>query len=500
MTKHNKDIIEDIDEKQTVTPSNNHLSKDETITAVLEVNGYERGSRHGSRRFSRRFSQPDFGNDIERVQYISEVTEEGEKKFNRLTWKQLVIILIVCAVALGTLSMPLVFAMLGMIGGTILTIGMGCLAVLTSYYIGQVKLKFPQVIHYSDVGRLLLPGRAGEILTKILQFIFVFFVMLGVAAHFLTGKQAFTTIVGDKSICQLVWSVVTLVLLFICSLPPSFSEMAILGYVDFASIMTAVFVTLIATGISAHKVNWETGWSAYPPEGLTFSYGMIAASNVLFAYAFSICQFSFMEEMAEPSDFPKAIVVLGGTMIVIYTLTGALGYAFIGPDVKGPALLSAGPKISRIAFGLALPVIFISGAILVTTIGRFVMDHAYKNSIVRYVNTTRGWITWISIIIVTILVAWIVAEAIPVFSSLLSITASLFNSGFTLYLPALMWFVLLREGGCFSSAKNIGLTILNGFIIICGLILLGAGTWASVDDIVSTYKGGKAIGRPFSCH
>lgn len=206
-----------------------------------------------------------------------------------------------------------------------------------------------------------------------------------------------------------------------------------------------------------------------------------------------------MEEMAVPSDFPKSISVLGAVMICIYTLTGALGYAFIGPDVKGPALLSAGPTISRVAFGVALPVIFISGAILVTAIGRFIMDHAYKNSIVRYVNTTRGWLTWLAIIFITILASWIVAEAIPVFSSLLSITASLFNSGFTLYLPGIMWFVLLREGGCFSSTKNILLTIANTFIIICGLVIFGVGTWASVDDIVTTYKG-KGVGKPFACH
>ncbi|GMK56079.1 hypothetical protein CspeluHIS016_0211350 [Cutaneotrichosporon spelunceum] len=494
-----KDITEAMDEKTAGT--GDQLSKDETITAVLEINGYEREGRRSRRgsRLGRRLSAPDFANDIERVQYISEVTEEGEKRFNRLTWKQLVVILIVCAVALGTLSMPLVFAMLGMIGGTILTVGMGCLAIYTSYLIGRVKLRYPQVIHYSDIGRLLLPGRAGEILTKIMQVIFVFFVMLGVAAHFLTGKQAFTTIVGDTSICQLVWSAVTLVLLFVCSLPPSFADMSILGYVDFVSIMAAVLITLVAAGIKAHKLDWETGWSAYPPEGLTFSLGMIAASNVLFAYAFSICQFSFMQEMAVPTDFPKSITVLGSVMITIYTLTGALGYAFIGPNVQGPALLSAGDTVSRVAFGVALPVIFISGAILVTTIGRFIMDHAYKNSIVRYVNTARGWATWISIIIVTLLVAWIVAEAIPVFSSLLSITASLFNSGFTLYLPAIMWFVLLREGGCFSSRKNIALTVLNGFIILCGLVLLGAGTWASVDDIVATYRNGKEMSRPFSC-
>jgi hypothetical protein len=111
MPKYHQDIVEDIDEKPTETPPSeqqgHHLSKDETITAVLEVNGYGRESRRGSRRLSRRFSEPEFRTDVERVDYISRVTEDGEHKFHKLTWQQLVIVLVVAAVALGTLSMPL---------------------------------------------------------------------------------------------------------------------------------------------------------------------------------------------------------------------------------------------------------------------------------------------------------------------------------------------------------------------------------------------------------
>lgn len=76
------------DGKGSSTPG---LSKDDTITAVLEVNGYHRHDQVG---------------DIEKVGYISEVTEAGEHKFHKLSWFQLVIVLVVAAVALGTLSMP----------------------------------------------------------------------------------------------------------------------------------------------------------------------------------------------------------------------------------------------------------------------------------------------------------------------------------------------------------------------------------------------------------
>lgn len=69
-----------------------------------------------------------------------------------------------------------------------------------------------------------------------------------------------------------------------------------------------------------------------------------------------------MDEMHAPKDYVKSIWALGLIEIFIYTLTGALIYAFVGPDVSSPALLSAGSLMAKVAFGLALPVIFISGA------------------------------------------------------------------------------------------------------------------------------------------
>lgn len=95
-------------------------TKDETVTRVLEANGYGRRESsvgaYGRRKSSygiiapegRRMSlHPTAGmTDIEKVEFITEVTEDGEKKFHKMSWIQLVVVLIVTAVALGTLSMP----------------------------------------------------------------------------------------------------------------------------------------------------------------------------------------------------------------------------------------------------------------------------------------------------------------------------------------------------------------------------------------------------------
>jgi hypothetical protein len=392
------------------------------------------------------------------------------------------------------------FATLGMVAGVLVTVGIGFIAIYTSYVIGQVKIKYPQVTHYSDIGSLIAGPRFGPIVSVFIGIGFVLYLVLLVGSHCLTGTIAFNTITR-ADLCNIVWGVISMILLFLCALPPSFAEMAVLGYIDFVSIIAAILVTLIATGVHAtnHGGLSSVDWSAWPQPGTTFSDAMVAVTNVVFAYSFAICQFTFMEEMHTPTDFPKAVWVLGIVEIIIYTCTGALGYAFIGKEVKAPALLSAGGTVSRVAFGIALPVIFISGSINTVTACRFILDRMFPHSPIRYVNTPRGWMVWIIMISIASVIAFIIAEAIPFFSDLLSIISALFISGFSFYLPAIMWFVLIREGGYFQGWKNTTLTIVNSLVLVVGLICLGPGMYGAVNSVTTAYRD-NTVGHSFSCN
>lgn len=409
------------------------------------------------------------------------IYEAGIEKYNRLGWKRLTVVLIVEAIALGSLSIPGSFATLGMVAGVILTVGLGFVAIYTSYVVGQVKLKFPDVAHYPEAGRLMF-GRVGYEIV---------YVMLGLQLLFLTGSHCLTGTIAfinitESGVCSVVFAVVSAIILLLFAVPPSFAEMAILGYVDFVSIIAAILITMIATGITASDSTAGlsgVNWSAWPKEGITFTDAFIAVTNIVFAYSFAMCQFSFMDEMHTPKDYVKSIWALGLIEIVIYTLTGALIYAFVGQDVQSPALLSAGSMVKRVAFGIALPVIFISGSINTVVLGRMIHGRIFKNSTIRFINTKMGWITWLALITVITWVAFVIAEVIPFFSDLLSISSSLFISGFTFYFPALMWFLLVREGK-WNTPKNLMLGALNLCCLIIGLVTLGAGTYASVDDIV----------------
>jgi hypothetical protein len=405
---------------------------------------------------------------------------QGNEHFHRLGWKRLTIVLIVQSIALGSLSLPAAFATLGMVAAVILCIGLGLIAVYASYMVGLTKLKYPHVAHYVDFGRLLMGG-FGD---KLFSVAFIALMTLTVGSHCLTGKLAFATL-SDNTVCALIFSVVSAVILFAFAIPPSFAELSILGFIDFGSIIVAIGICIIATGVQQGDP-LAPAWSAWPQDDLSLSKAFVAISNIAFAYAFAASQPSFMDEMHTPEDFTKSISTLGIVQVTIYTLTGAIIYAFVGQDVGSPALVSAGPLYAKVAFGIALPVIFISGSINTTVACRYIHGRIYQDSVVRYVNTTKGWVTWLTIVAVITVLAWIIAEAIPFFSELLAICGCLLVSGFSFYVPPILWYFLLREGSWYEK-HNIRHAILNLLVFLVGICILGCGLYASITGVVSYY-------------
>lgn len=440
---------------------------------------------------------------------------EGNAKFHQLGWKRLTILAMVEAIALGSLGLPKAFATLGMVAGVFLSIGIGLVAMHAAYNIGQIKLKYPQVSHYADVGSLLF----GPVGSSLFIGAFVSLLIFVVGSHCLTGAIAFKDI-AQSNICSTAFSAISAAILLLLAIPPSFSDVAILGYIDFASIILAIGITMIATGVqdrgSLGDPEPYVPWSAWPKSGITFEEAIVSTNSIVFAYSFGGCLPSFMNDMHTPKDYVKTLWWLGGSQILIYTLTGSIIYAFVGQTVQSPALLSAGPLISRIVFGIALPVIFISGSINTTVVCRYIHGKIFANSTIRYVNSPSGWATWLGLVFTVTMLAWIIAEAIPIFSDILSISSSLFVSGLSYYIPPILWFVLLKKGAWYER-DNIKSSICNGGVCLIGIIVLGCGTYSSIAELVSKQVIRKKfrftneavtqvrearaglIGKPFNC-
>ncbi|KAF4462589.1 N amino acid transport system [Fusarium albosuccineum] len=316
---------------------------------------------------------------------------DPEDRFHRLGWKRLAAILVVEAVALGALSLPAAFETLGMVFGVLVCVGLGVVPIYASCTIGEVKLEYSNIKHYADMSRLLM-RRLGF---HFFNFAFVIQLTLVVGSHCLTGKSAFvavtnsgvdkipmfltswwaqSTIHGPTSrseppalseVCSPVFSIVSTLALILLAIPPSFAEIATLGYIDFISLIGAV------------------GWSAWPKEGVTLAEVINAITNVVFVYAFAAAIPSFMDDLHTPKDYRKSAVALGITEISIYTFTGVILYAIVGQDAQAPTLLLAGPLISKVGFGIAFPLIFTSGSINITVICRFVYGQIEWGPMIR---------------------------------------------------------------------------------------------------------------------
>lgn len=64
-----------------------------------------------------------------------------------------------------------------------------------------------------------------------------------------------------------------------------------------------------------------------------------------------------MAELKDARDFPKALALLQSIDMTLYIVAAVVIYRYTGADVASPALGSAGPMISKVAYGIALPTV-----------------------------------------------------------------------------------------------------------------------------------------------
>lgn len=61
--------------------------------------------------------------------------------------------------------------------------------------------------------------------------------------------------------------------------------------------------------------------------------------------------------MKKPTDYPKTLFMLQFTDTIMYLVTAVVIYRYGGKSVASPALGSAGPIMSKVAYGIAIPTV-----------------------------------------------------------------------------------------------------------------------------------------------
>ena len=288
--------------------------------------------------------------------------------------------------------------------------------------------------------------------------------------------------VTNHGTCTIIFGLAGLIVSLICCLPRTLLNVSYMSIASFASILGAVMITMIGVGVE--KPGDQKVAVAVSSDLAT---GFLAATNIVFAYSGHVAFFSFISELKNPEEYPKALYLLQGIDTSMYLIVAIVTYRYAGSDVASPALGSTSPLLQKVAYGIAIPTIIVVGVINGHVAAKYIYVRLFRGTDRMSKRSWSSFGYWAMIVTVLWVAAWIIAEAIPVFNDLLGLISSLFASWFTYGLSGVFW-LYLNRGRYFESPRKIFLTILNA-TIFC----IGAAIVSPVTSFLTASKGGLTI-------
>jgi len=244
---------------------------------------------------------------------------------------------------------------------------------------------------------------------------------------------------------------------------------------------------------------------AFPLKGTTFVAAFSAFLNISYTFIGQITLPSFIAEMKDPKDFPKALWAVTIAEIFVFSICGGVTYAYVGSNYyTAPAFGSLSNRTYEIvSFSFMIPTLIFLGVLYASVSARFVFFNIFNGTRHMGSHTVVGWATWAGILAILWIGAFIIAEVIPFFSDLLSLMSSLFDSffGFIFWGTAYLRMRRADWGPGYWRQRGIrgyvGFAV-NIFLILVGFFFLFAGTYVSVQSIIDSYAAG-GVGHPFTC-
>lgn len=120
---------------------------------------------------------------------------------------------------------------------------------------------------------------------------------------------------------------------------------------------------------------------------------------------------SFIAEMKRPEDFPKALATLTIMELVLFTITAAVGYHYLGQYSTAPVIGSLyEPWARKSAFIFVLIPTVVIGGIYSNVASKFIFNRFLGKSRHAHSHTVAGWGSWIGIVIFIWLIAFVLGK------------------------------------------------------------------------------------------
>ncbi|KJZ69961.1 hypothetical protein HIM_10653 [Hirsutella minnesotensis 3608] len=306
--------------------------------------------------------------------------------------------------------------------------------------------------------------------------------------------------------CRTVEFAITITIAcWLASLPRTFSLVSKLGTISALFTFVGYIVTVAFAAKQSSPAGYDPIGKGEPvlliqlPASTTFSQGLTAVLTISVTMFGQLAVPSFVAEMREPREFPKSLLVSVVAELVVFSVVGATIYAFTGQQyVTSPAFGALQSVYKKISFTFMVPSILFVGALYASFTARFIFFRIFRDSKHTTGHTLVGWLSWSSILLVSWISAFLVAEVIPFFSALLSLSSALFTS----WCGLIFWGVAClrmrgidrKVGRCNAPIYDFFLVTANSGLILAGIFCLTAGTYASIDVTEEAFRDGQVQG------
>ena len=331
--------------------------------------------------------------------------------------------------------------------------------------------------------------------------------------HCLVGAKYLNTITHhtttNNGVCTIAFSAIVALIAWACSMPRTFDTLSKLATLSAFFTFISVLLAAIFAAIEAEPAGYTPAHPVdvyiIPAAGTTFVAGMNAFMNISYTFIGQITIPSFIAEMKEPKDFPKALWAVTIAEVILFSLVGGIVYGYTGTYYNtAPAFGSLGNETYKlVSFSFMIPTLIFLGVLYASVSARFLFFRIFAGTRHLGNNTLVGWLTWAGLLGITWVLAFIIAEVIPFFSDLLSLMSSLFDSFFGFIFWGVAYIRMRRADHGPSYITSRGVRSITGFVfnvilIMIGLLFLTAGTYASVESIIQGYQQA-SFGGAFTC-
>ena len=184
-----------------------------------------------------------------------------------------------------------------------------------------------------------------------------------------------------------------------------------------------------------------------------------------------ITSFTFISELHTPAHYPKALFLLQSIDISMYLVTAIVIYYYPAPLTASPALATLSPTLRKIAYGIAIPTIVVSGVINAHVAAKFILVRLFRGTDRMSRRSWSAFGIWVGLVGGLWMLAWVIAEGIPNFNQLLGLISALFCSWFSYGISGVFW-LSLNKGRYRENKRKVFLTVVNVGIFLMGGVIV----------------------------